>query len=310
MVRRKSAKRVQNDQEECARILASLLALSAEDEARRDLASALRRLRNVIQSRSISASEDDWLLQVEQSAAQVREQCRQFQDDNASLREEVYSLLRSFEEACRVLVYSKSIPFDPIRVLFTCRSFKASYRLQAQRDEQIVEEILSFLSALYANIDFTATSREQNDVASEQAIGSASINGWIEQLDNQIILSSSPWQDTLRELHKLCCSKATLQKQNHEMLDLDYSNVTERGKARFREDSSVPFMDPVVDSESIMGAVERFLGTPDTGQSPSSFLLLIGAQGSGKTFICDEIEQRAQIDGSSVQGMFVIRTSY
>jgi chromosomal replication initiation ATPase DnaA len=52
-----------------------------------------------------------------------------------------------------------------------------------------------------------------------------------------------------------------------------------------------------------MDAVENFLGVPENEQTPSSFLLIMGPQGSGKTFLCDKIEKRAQANSSSAQGM-------
>lgn len=305
MGRRKSANRAENDQGEFERFLASLFdIITAEDHGRKCLALGLKWLINTLQSKSISPPEDEWLLRVEHSAAQVREECKQFQDDSARLREEVYCLLRSIEDSSRLSPSNENKSFDPVRIVLTCRSFVASYRLQAQMDEQIVDEVLSFLSTLYVNIYFTTDSGEMNGGGTERSNIVTRINRWIEHIENQVFLGSTPWQDALYELQRSCRSQDTSKKHYHAVDELETEKLCE--KQTLNKGDRVPLMNPVVDSDSIMEAVNCFLGAPELGQTSSlSFLVIVGSQGSGKTFLCDTIERKAQDNEGSVQGMVI-----
>ena len=242
---------------------------------------------------------------MEKSAAQVREECIRFVDENTSLRVQVFGLFRSLEDEMKTLHSNENVLFNPIRAMIHCRSFVASYRLQAQTDERVVDEIESFLSNLYMNIDFTADSMDGNGNLMERPRVIDRINQWIQQLETRTILSSSPWIDSLQELHSLCRSdEHALKKEYHEIDEPD--NLKPCIKSSGNEVPPVSFLNPLAGlagADTVSDAVQMFLDSPgDTMQSSFSFLVVVGPQGSGKTFLCDEIEQKVRAEGLSIEG--------
>lgn len=299
MGRRRNAGRDEIEKKnEWNELLSSLLDLLAEEESRRCLLRALNNLSSTLQRKAIFASEDDWLLQVEQSATQVRESCKQFRDDGKSMREEVYHLLCRLEETSQAFGDDGDTMFDPVCVALVCRSFRTSYRLQAQMNDEIVQEILSFLSTLYVNIEFAPDSSEE---ASSKADIVVPFSRWMDHLESQAYLNSTPWQEALEELQRLCA--CNVEAETHHYVAHELETVELLDELTLVQNAPPTLLkNEVGDSEDIMGVVEGFLGASENGCAVVSFLLLVGQQGSGKTHLCDEIEKRANTNSCCVHG--------
>lgn len=308
MGQRKNQNRLENEQEHFETIVASVLALVAEDEARRRLSLAVKHLMNALQSKpSKSSVEDEWLIEVEHLATQVREDCNKFQEDGTIVREELYSLLQSLEDG-NALSAPKNVSLDSTRVILVCRSLMASYRLQAQMDEQVVDEILLFLSTLYSDIDSGKNdSGESNGGGLEGRNSIVRMYQRIEELESQIFLNST-WHEALQELESLCSSEDTTMKHHYNDKDR-FHGLDHHEKLLSVDEDSNALVNPLASSASVMDAVVCFLDTPEKGARslPLSFLLLVGPQGSGKSFMCDKIEKKVERHEGDIQGMVTLR---
>ena len=219
MGRSKNHNRAENGQADIERDLASLFALlDADMQARRHLSLVVKRLIGVLENKSTNSIKEDWLIQVEELATKVREECETFQDDSSILREELFSLLHNLQEKSQLLVLQeKDSILDPIRIVLTCRSFMASYRLQAQMDDQVVDSIISFLSTLYVDMEDSAESSGDGEQGNTSRI--SQIRNEIEHLDSQIILDSTPWKDALRKLKDLGNASMSDTTMHHHEID-------------------------------------------------------------------------------------------
>ena len=301
MGRRKNASVVGCENNEFDVTLSSLLdVISGEDKERKCLAHALNNLAHALQRKVVSSPEDKWFRRMEQSATLVRETCKQFQEDSACQREEVYHLLRALEGRSRDMPSHGDLSFDPVRGMLVCRSFMASYRLQAQQDEQVVGEVVSFLSTLYADVDFASDSGELNDPETYRVEIIPRISGWIDHLENQVFLSSPPWRDALLGIQCSYRPDEKSKKFYHEANELELTEECINNTSSASELKS--FINSGATSETVMGAVESFLGAVVNGNTFSSFLFVMGPQGSGKTYLCHKIEERAQKHDFFVQG--------
>lgn len=288
-------------QDERQEIVESLLHFfsTKDHDVRRNFALSLKRLMNVLQTRHAISSEDDWLLQVEQSATQLHEDCDLFPDDCATQRQEVYRLLRSLEETCRLTDSNVNEVLDPVRVTLVCRSLMGSYRLQSQMDAQVLDEIRSFLSTLYNNIDFNIESSESNSAVVKDVVDK--MNRWIEHVENPVFIECRPWREALQELHNLLVRDDTSKMQYHKMIKLDSAESCDTPP--LNQCDSTSLMNKLIDSENVMDAVQSFLDVPEHSYfSCVSFLVVVGSQGSGKTFLCDGINRKAEMDERTIQG--------
>jgi signal recognition particle GTPase len=180
----------------------------------------------------------------------------------------------------------------------------SSYRLQAQIDVQVVDSILSFLSTLYADIEDSVESSDDGEQGNVSRI--AQIRNEIEHLESQVVLDSTPWKEALRKLKDLIFINVTSYTSMHHY-ERDESCVDRSDIHRnsfHTETISASVANPVAHSESVMDAVECFLKTDVANETKSlSFLLVVGPEGSGKTFTCDEIENMIQTKDYPIEGM-------
>lgn len=301
MGRRKAASQADSDdaREVLANVVSSLLDLVATDEVRRDLTDSLRRLANALDLHE--RPQDDWFLIVENLATLVREQCKLFLDARISRCEKVHGLLRKFEELSRFSAQNDSI--DPVRTVLASRSFAASHRLQMHCDEHILEEIVSFLSDLYIDNDFVSAMGETDDSCTAGRVPGSKISQWIECLvANHIMLNATHWMEALQELRTN--SGLTETESLHIISKNDAIAKSEHGRRKTVLHTSVlqSRYSPLLEIEDAMGAIELFLGGAAGLQV--MFILVVGPQGSGKTFMCDEIERRSRAtNDNTVQGM-------
>jgi hypothetical protein len=282
-------------------VVASLLDLVGTDQVQRDLIHSLRRLASVLDLRE--QPQDDWFLRVEHLATLVREECQLFLDTTKSRSEKVHGLVRKLETESRVSALRGTT--DSVGIFLARRSFAASYRLKSQCDEQIVEEIVSFLSDLYVYNDVFEMG-ETNDNGTTSRDPSGKIRQWIECLvANQIILQNTQWIKALQEL--------PTKSGRAEPKSLQIASKKDDAKVEDEHKDGKTLLDTsdlqqsrtnlLLEIEDVMGAVELFLGGAHDLHLESTFILLVGPQGSGKTFLCDEIERRTRATTDpSVQG--------
>lgn len=298
MGRRKTASQVDShdSREVLEDVVASLLDLLGTDQVQRDLIHSLRRLADALDLQE--QLQDDWFLSVEHCATLVREHCQQFLDTTRSLSEKVHGLVRKLESASRVSAVSRAT--DSVRTVLACRSFAASYRLQIQCDEQIVEEIVSFLSHLYVH-NSVLEMNETNANGTCSRVPSGKLRQLIECLvAHQVLLQDTQWIKVLQNLPitsdraepkslQIASKKAAKVGDEHHngKLLLDASDL-QQARNSF-----------LLEKEDVMGAVEFFLGGAHDLHLQSTFILLVGPRGSGKSFLCDEIERRTRATADS-----------
>lgn len=301
MGRRKTARQADSDDatEVLENVVSSLLDLVTTDQARGDLTDSLRRLATALDLHE--KPQDDWFLHIENLATLVRERCQRFLDTRRSRTDKVHTLLRKLEELSRFSAQSDSI--DPVRVVLASRSFLASHRLQIQCDDHVLEEIISCLSNLYINNDFVSDKGEIDDSGMAGSVPGSNIRQWIECLvANHIMLQATFFTEALQELRTSSGFAAIERLQRISKKDaIAESEHGAHNKVLRTSVLQSPYS-PLLETEDAMGAVALFLS--GAADSQLTFILVVGPQGSGKTFMCDEIERRscATIE-NTVQGM-------
>lgn len=305
MKQSKNRKRTENKKADIERDLASLFGLlDADIEARRQLSLAVKRLIRIKENKSVNSIRDDWLFQVEELATKVRQKCKTLQEDGSILREELFTLLQSLQEKIQIFAsQDKDSLLDPIRIILVCRSFMSSYRLQAQMDIQVVDSILSFLSTLYADMEDSVESSDDGEQGNASRI--AQIRNDVEHLGSQVVLDSTPWKEALRKLKDLIFNVTSDTSMHHYERDEPCVDRSDIHRNSFHTETiSASVANPVAHSESVVDAVECFLKTVEANETRSlSFLLVVGPEGSGKTFTCDEIEKMIQTKDYPIEGM-------
>lgn len=281
MGRRKPACQVEgNDSRDLLKdAVVSLLDLVGTDQVQRDLIHCVRNLADELDLQEQQLQDDDWFLSVEHCATLVREHCQLFLETTKSRSEKVHGLVRKLESVSRVSAVSREM--DSVRtVLLPCRSFAASYRLQRECDEKIVEEIVSFLSDLYVcNSFLDMNETNTNGTSTSRVPTSGKLRQWIECLvANQMLLKDTQWIKAL--LQDLPTSSGRAEPKSLQMAskhDKDGDEHHPNGKSLLETTSDLQQSRNsfLLEQQDVMGAVDFFLagGAHDL---KSTFILLVG----------------------------------
>jgi hypothetical protein len=226
---------------------------------------------------------DDLLLQIEEAAQAVRSSGEALSVEIQKVPQGLL-LCQELESICQ-----QSKEFSRLRPL--CRSLTGAIRRQRCMAEDLLQNIKRMLSNLHS-MEGHPKSRETDLVADIRRV-SISIRR------RCLSAKSSPWKDAIEFLRGLGAEPQQAQ------LNFGYptSVASNHGEdARIRslsirtpmEEGAKVDSSTLLSASSIVAVAEAFART-ETSIAPRNFsLLLVGAEGSGKTHCCAQIESMAQ----------------
>ena len=198
------------------------------------------------------------LIKLEEIASQVRTACKDFMEYLELEREEVFLLLKEIEEI--------SLPDEAsTRRVLKCRSLVYFYQDQVQMEEETHYEIISSLSQWYS---------EEMNIESK-------IAAWIKILDSRILMKKPHWKGAL---HTLYGSGENILKMSETATMVKVPPLIQKS-AMIRSDNIHIFS-----STSVVDHIDEFLDIPEPG---THSILIHGSHGSGKSYLCDQLERKA-----------------
>jgi hypothetical protein len=226
---------------------------------------------------------DDLLLQIEEAAQTVRSSGEALSVEIQKVPQELL-LCQELESICQ-----QSKEFSRLRPL--CRSLTGAIRRQRCMTEDLIQNIERLLSNIHS-MEGHPKSREADLVAEIRRL-SISIRR------RCLNAKSSPWKDAIEFLRGLGAGPQQAQ------LNFGYptSVTSNHGEDALIRSLSIwtptkegPKIESTIllSASSIVAVAEAFART-ETSIAPRNFsLLLVGAEGSGKTHCCDQIERMAK----------------
>jgi hypothetical protein len=235
---------------------------------------------------SSEQEQDDILLDVEQAAQSLHSSCESFGAyiQNRSELIDLCQDLDSFCDGCQ----------DSIRIRIVSRALMGAIRQQTFTAIDAVKSILQTLSHLHMP---EASSRQQYSSLSTQ------VHHFLTLIQRRCIdPKSPPWTEAVELLKQI--------QPDHQSLDFLERFGLSKGRTpedesigKTLEDSSRPTELLKKESPTVVGAVRDFLTLEGNLRfTKPSLLLVVGPEGSGKTYLCNEIQG---LVGSNACGKFV-----
>ena len=256
------------------------------------LATAITRLAAVEQpdsEKKLDPDRDSLILEVESAAQQVHEQCESF---TSKVQTRFFEQLMNIEKAKRMFP-AKNV--SRLHVILT--SLVTGIRTQLCLAESIARDVLACLPQLYSMMESGKTQ--------QLTIQLMSLGRRLQQ--RCISTESSPWREALEVLRGF----QSTQRREHTLVEsqqeiaqfdiLDSISIHEAGgpSLGFREDHPKYFEFISRSSPKIFETVRKFLDghSPYPYSSKFMSILVVGPEGSGKSFLCDEIQSFARTQG-------------
>lgn len=235
---------------------------------------------------SSEQKQDDFLLDVEQSAQNVRSSCESFGAYIQS-RSELIDLCQDLDSFC-------DGHHDSIRIRIVSRALTGAIRRQTFTAIDAVKSIVQTLSHLHMP---EAGSARQYSYLSTQ------VKHFLTLIRRRCIdPKSPPWTEAVELLKQI--------QPDHQSLDVleRFGLSKERTpEAEFKEESldnsSRPSEFLKAKYPTVVGAVRDFLTIEgNLSFTKPSLFLVVGQEGSGKTYLCNEIQE---LVGSNAYGKFI-----
>lgn len=236
---------------------------------------------------SSEQKQDDFLLDVEQAAQSVHSSCESF-GAYIQNRSELIDLCQDLDSFC-------DGHQDSFRIRIVSRALMGAIRQQTFMAIDSVKSILQTLSHLHMP-EAEAGSRRQYSSISTQ------VQHFLTLIRRRCIdPKSPPWTETVELLKQI--------QPDHQSLDILERFGLSKGRkpdSEFKGESLDNLSQPTellkTTSPTVVGAVRDFL-TLEGGSFPKpSLFLVVGPEGSGKTYLCNEIQG---LVGSNACGKFV-----
>jgi len=279
--------------EDTTDILLGLLDLCGGEgnNKRQALVTSLQRL-SILLAKNPSQKEktdiDSWLMQVEDTASTVREKVELLRPSGD--RSEAIFLLQELETISRK--QEMHISWNHF-----ARYLVSAIQMATQREEKALGEILAVLDNLYdddLNARESETSNMRRRLDQVQCI--------VDILQRKELVQRPQFQEGLSIIGQL-----------QEDQSSPVSKSTDTPKYELPMESFAPTSEHchigdsrVMSTSTIWEALDAFLSLSSDDEPSVHRLLLVGPEGSGKTFICDKIEYIAT---ESAQGRFGLATS-
>jgi hypothetical protein len=233
---------------------------------------------------------DEVLVELEESAQGVRVQSQLLANENEELSEAM-DLCQELENICRSIKFYQVLPLS--------LSLKSGIRYQREDISKMLRETVQNLSLLYN--DVVPGRSNQSELVSSLRAASTSLSL------RCIKPNQAPWKDA-KDLVKILLGK---QDRAEDALPLESPDLTVATKLEgqvLKELETVPTpsfngtvsYDTLMENDSIVDLALAFANEEMQIQSSRCFLV-VGAEGSGKTFCLDRIEKRvpATVNGTN-----------
>jgi hypothetical protein len=237
---------------------------------------------------SSELKQDDFLLNVEQAAQSVHLSCESF-GAYIHNRSELVGLCQDLDSFC-------DGHEDSIRIRIVSRALMGAIRQQTFTAIDAVKSIGQALS--YLHMPEAGSIRRYSSLSAE-------VQHFLTLIRRRCIDPNSPhWAEAVELLKQI--------QPDHQSLDVDERFGLSKGrssdaevKEKSLDNSSRPTESLKTKSPTVVGAVRDFLTLEGNLSFPKlSLFLVVGPEGSGKTYLCNEIQELA---GSNAHGKFVYR---
>ena len=224
---------------------------------------------------------DSLILEVESAAQQVHGQCESF---TTTVQNRFFELLMNIDKAKRIFPVN-----DLSRLHVVLTSLVSGIRTQLSLAKTIAQEALAYLPQLYSMVETRKTQH-----LAKQLI---SLGRLLQQ--RCISTESSPWREALQVCHGLQSAQRQERTLVESQQNISKSDVLDSIPSHEAADPSQGCQFVSTPSPKICETVWKFLD----GHSPYSYsskfmsILVVGAEGSGKSFLCDQIQSFARTQG-------------